>query len=390
MWQATLGRAFRRAALQIRALPYGLALEERRSPAGTKESERRLRSPLPMELELWFLSHGERFLQPASWNTFLQTHYQPVLTVEEAMRGVEPVVIHRLLVAGQHDAAIERARSALAQTTDPRSRGPLLLALATGLIRRSGGTDWADAEALLTDFLAKPPPVLDLHDHLTLVRAKLRLAYCQFMRHIRGQEDTERVRRSVDVVRALLADAATVAHDLSLADRGQLTNLEGLLLKWEAQVETDPAMREERFGQADRHLRRTLTIWQGAQDGYLLGSLLYNLGELQFAWHRIDLGRATETQIREALVWYEASIRLGEWLGGQFDLFLDYARAVECIARLLPLYAVSGKGADVRELLARGEEYLAVARKCPPESWQWKLVTRVETAFRNIASDLAG
>jgi hypothetical protein len=115
---------------------------------------------------------------------------------------------------------------------------------------------------------------------------------------------------------------------------------------------------------------------------------LYNIGELQFTRYRIDLGHATTVQIQEALAWYEASIRFGEWLGGQFDLYWDYCRAVECITCLLKQPSNTEDIGMSRELVSRGQRYLAVTCKCPPASWQWQMVKRVESAFAAAVAEL--
>lgn len=88
-------------------------------------------------------------------------------------------------------------------------------------------------------------------------------------------------------------------------------------------------------------------------------------------------GFGEEAEIRETLVWYQASVRYTEMLGNLSEWVLDYAKAAECIA-LLVRTASDISDADRRQLVDRAQEYLDRAREVVvPSSWSEKFLARV-------------
>src|SRR6185369_2982455 len=243
---------------------------------------------------------------------------------------------------------------------------------ATALMRRGSRTDWREALRRLKQLDMDDVVLVDHSDRVTQARVLVALGYARFFLGLRGKEpaqlkDRERAAR----IRNMLAEASALTSDLSPGDRGQIANLEGLLLKWEAQVETSPQGREELYGQAERYLRQALTLWRLAHDAYSLGAALYNLGELQFSRYQLHRGFGQESEIREALLWYEASIHYTETLGTVREWYLDHAKASECLALLVPCLVDSGRLEECRTAIAQAERYLGTGQQhVAPDSFQ--------------------
>jgi len=344
-----------------------------------KEEDRRLREPVPVGIGLWVLRAGGDFLVSDLWREFLAAEYRPALSLDEVTAGLEETVIRTLLGQGRHEEAIGRAREALARARTARERRPLQLGLAISLMRRGRGKDWKEAVQLLTDLRSEPTPIVDHHDRVTEARILLAQAYARFFLELRGEEPAnERHRATAAEIRKLLEEAGAITSDLSLFDRGQVANLEGLLRKWEAQVEGDPVRREILYDQAERYLRQALTIWRLAHDAFSLGVALYNIGELKFSRYRLHRGFGEEVEIWETLVWYEASVRYTEMLGNLSEWMLDYGKAAECLALLIPHHVGRGETEICLDLLRRARAYLHQgAASVPDHTPQAKMFKRI-------------
>lgn len=356
-----------------------------------KEDDRRFREPIPLAIQLWVLREGGRYLVPELWREFLAAEYRPALTLQEIASGLDETVARTLLSQGQHDDAIRFAREALDRATSVRDRRPLELVLATALMRRGDDAGWSEAFARLAALAGTEAPLIDHHDRLTQARTLVAFGYARFFLELRGQEPaTESHRQCARQIRSLLARALAYTSDFSPADRGQVANLEGLMLKWEAQVEASPERREELYSQAERNLRQALTLWRLAHDAYSLGAALYNLGELQFSRYRLDLGHASETEVRGALVWYEASAHYTEELGTVREWYLDHGRAAECLCLLaLHLYR-RGDRAEANAVLVRAEKYLNAGTKHTlTASVQGRLIERVRGLLHDTRARLS-
>ena len=344
-----------------------------------REDHRRLHGGVPLRLWIWFLGDGARCLEPGIRREFHESQFRPAVTFEEVLSGLEDTVVRAYLGRGEFDDAIARARAAASQAATPRARRPIALALATALLRRGRPLDLKEAEQLLEGLYAEKVSPLDHADLLVEARTRISLGYCKFFIHIRGEEPATPVhRRLVERIRILLTEADALSAELSLGDRGQVANTQGLLFKWEAQVETSNEGREELYEQAERYLRQALTLWRLAQDSYGLGVSLYNLGELAFSRYRLHLGFGEEAHIREALPWYEASVRLTQALQVVSEWFLDYGRAAECMALLIPHHAGRGEIATCHEFFGSAKHYLDVGTKrVPADSTQGRMFKRI-------------
>ncbi len=376
----TLGKAVRRAASDFLRLPERVVVQSDRSPKGAREDAHRIAPSLPVSVERWLLGSGAALIVADRWREFAASEYRPIVSVEETTASLEETVIHTLLDRGAYDRAIERARVAAARGGSRRERRPILLALATALLRRGRRPeDWEEAERVLEGLSADGTVPVDHHDRIVEARVRVTLAYCLFLCRVRKADaGEERTWTFLDRSQSLLREAEAVGADLSLSDRGQVVNVEGLLLKWEAQVATDPEHRAELFEQAERLLRQALRIWRAARDQRSLEAALYNLGELAFSRYRLDQGHGEEPQIREALSWYEASVAFTENLGSLTQWVLDYIKAAECAALLVPHLAADGREAECVALIRRARRYLRAARQvAAPESWPGKHVRRV-------------
>lgn len=349
-----------------------------------KEDDRRLREPIPLSVQLWVLRDGGRYLAPELWREFLASEYRPALSMEEVAASLEETVTRTLLAYGEHDRAIAHARTTLERASSERDRRPLELVLATALMRRGRQPDWGEAAQRLETLGQGRATLVDHHDRVTQARILVALGYARFFLGLRGEEPAMKTHwEREDEIRSLLARATALTSDLSPADRGQIANLEGLLLKWEAQVEPSADRREELYGQAERYLRQALTLWRLAHDAYSLGAGLYNLGELQFSRYRLHRGRGEEPHVREALLWYEASIHYTETLGTVREWYLDHAKAAECLCLLVPYFMARGERGEAEDALARATRYLAeVERHAAPNSFQARLLARVAALVR--------
>lgn len=382
----SLKAAIRRGLRDAGALPDPAIIEAQRTKDRDlvtgrllKEDDRRLREPMPLSIQLWVLRDGGRYLAPELWREFLAAEYRPALSLDEVTASLEETVARTLLAQGDHDRAIAQARSALERTGAVRDRQPLELVLATALMRRGGDSDWREALRRLRQLAEAEVRLVDHHDRVTQARILVALGYARFFLGLRGKEPAEnKHRKRAAEIRTMLTRASALTSDLSPGDRGQIANLEGLLLKWEAQVEASSERREELYGQAERYLRHALTLWRLAHDAYSLGAALYNLGELRFSRYRLHRGFGKESEIREALPWYEASIHYTETLGTVREWYLDQAKAAECLALLIPHLAESGRVDEAREVAARAEGYLRRgAKRVVAGSFQGRLFDRV-------------
>lgn len=382
----SLKAALRRGLAEIGRLSDPPLVEKRRtrerdstSDRLLREDDRRLREPIPLVIELWLLGAGGDYLLPELWREFLANEYRPALTLEEVTASLEETVVRTLLGQGRSTEAIDRARGALSGTAEQRERRPLELVLATSLMRRGRREDWLEADGILSRLSAEGSRSLDHRDRVTRARVLIARGYFKFFTGLRGVEPADVAHREIAVgVRALLADAAAIATDLSLSDRGQIANLEGLLRKWEAQVTDDASEKALLYDQAERYLRQALTLWRLAHDAYGLGVALYNLGELKFSRFQLHRGFGDEAEIRETLVWYEASIEYTETLGGLREWVLDYGKAAECLALLVPHYSRLEDRAAAAHVIARAREYLdRGTQHIAQSSWQQEMFTRV-------------
>jgi hypothetical protein len=346
----------------------------------SREEDRCILEPMPLAIELWILREGETYISRSLWQEFVATEYRPAVTLEEVTAGLEETVIQTLLGQGRADEAIARARSAISAAGSDRDRRPLRLALATCLGRRGTAEDWRESRVVLGELSAHTPPMLDHRDRLARSRILVASAYGEFFLKLRGAEPaTAAHSKTAAKIRALLDEAASLSAQLSLSDRAQVANLEGLLRKWEAQVEPNETKRVVLYDQAERFLRQALAIWRLARDSYGLGVALYNIGELKFSRYRLHLGYGEEGAVRDALVWYEASIRYTEALGSLRQWALDYAKAAECLALLLPHLRRSRDEAASEDARRRAAAYLAAGREVvTAASWQDQLFDRVE------------
>lgn len=382
----SLKAAIRRALRQIESLALRPRIESRRtknsSPEGVarRELDRRLGSPVPTELDLWLLGEGLRYLTPGIATEFIQTEFRPATSFQEVLAGLEETVVRTLLGQGRYAEALTRVELALRQAGPAREHRALAVARATILLRRSRPTDWQEAHAILRGLIERPVPVMDHADRLTEARLRLTLAYSQFLLFIRGKAPaTPELEALVASTRALQREASALASELSLSDRGQIADLEGLLLKWEAQVAEDDAERRDRFDQAERSLRQALTFWKLAHDSASLGVALYNLGELRFARAGLYQGAGSETEIREALTWYRASVGFTESLGTLQEWILDYGKVAECVALLIPHLVSTGRLAECETEAADARYCLTRARSIAERgSWQSRFLDRVE------------
>lgn len=349
-----------------------------------KEDDRRIREPLSLPIQLWVLRDGGLFLAPDLWREFLAAEYQPALSLEEVTASLEETVARTLLAQGEHDRAIAHARSALERVSADRERRPLELVLATALMRRGGQDDWREAARRLETLAQSNVRLVDHHDRVTEARILVAIGYARFFLGLRGEEPaTEAHWHLESEIRTLLTRAAALTSDLSPADRGQIANLEGLLLKWDAQVERSDERRDEFYTQAERYLRQALTLWRLAHDAYSLGAALYNLGELQFSRYRLHWGRGEESHIREALLWYEASIHYTEKLRTVREWYLDHGKAAECLCLLVPHLIAQGKRGEAEATLARAADYIAQGgQHVVPQSFQDRLFARVAELLR--------
>lgn len=385
----SLKAAVRRGVGQLSGLSDSLDVEPRRTRVRTedgqsKESDRRLRGPMPVGLQLWLLGEGLQYLTPGLRQEFIATEFRPTNSFQEVMAGLEETVVRALLAQGRHDEAIARADLALAQVSATRERRALTLARVTAQLRRSQKEDWVEARTTLTQLLAIPATPLDHADRVTESRIRMALAYAEFLLGVRGREPaTEELYDRVERIRELQAEATALASELSLSDRGRIADLEGLLLKWEAQVNDDEQERENLFDRAERFFRQAMTFWRLAQDSASLGVALYNLGELRFARYNLYKGAGTEDHIDEALLWYEASVEFTEALGTLQEWVLDYGKAAECIALLIPHFVDDGRIQECIQRIATARYYLDRARAIAPvDSWQARMLDRVEAVLR--------
>jgi tetratricopeptide (TPR) repeat protein len=352
-----------------------------------REDHRRLVGGIPLRLWVWFMGDGAQRLEPTIRHEFHESQLRPAVTFEEVLASLEDTVVRTYLAQGSFDQAVERARAAISQPLASRARRSVALALATSLLRRGRSSDLREAERLLEELHAVKIRPLDHSDILTEARLRISLGYCMFHMHIRGQEPaTQHHRRLVARIRALLGEADALATEISLSDRGQVANIQGLLFKWEAQVESSEEDRAERYEQAERYLRQALALWRLANDPYGLGVSLYNLGELAFSKYRLHRGEGGEAQIREALLWYEASIGFTESTQVLSEWFLDYGKAAECLTLLIPFHAERGELATCTASLHKIRKYLSFRLRTPPESIQQRMFDRIGRLLEKVWS----
>jgi tetratricopeptide (TPR) repeat protein len=370
----TLSKAVRRMGQALRKLDLSVDIEAGRvpHPEGGSEEARRIVPPLPIPIERWLLSSGHRYVRVDRWEEFKRSHYEPIETPGEVEAALEETMVRALLEQGAYDQAVSRARSAAGVITNPRVQAPLLLALATALLRRARRPqDWDEAEQILRRLRGTTLPPADNWDRIVQGRVRISLAYCLYLKHLRKvQEPYERFRAIADEVDALLAEAAGHGATLSLRDSGQIANTRGLLHKWEARVALDARDQDSCYEAAERCFRQALTIWHLAADRYSLVVALYNLGDLAFNRYEVRSGHAGESLVREALGWYELSVsytddlRTAEWVW-------DYIMSAECIRHLIPHLVREGRISECLEYIQRARGYLARARgMAQPGTWQ--------------------
>jgi hypothetical protein len=376
----------------IRALGEGITIEDRPTHAldtvskkRRREHDRRLADPISPTLQAWLLSNGDALLDPKTWAEFLRLEFHPVVTLGEIVAALEETVVRTLLGLGRHGQALERIEVALSNAKTSRERRSLELARATVLLRGARDADWVEAEDILNQLHDEPVSPIDHFDYVTDARIRISLAYIRFVMHIRGKEPaTQMLHDDVEEIRGLLHHASQTVRDLSLGDRGQIANAEGLLFKWEAQVEKDESKKQELFARAEKHLRQGLTLWRAAHDSYSLGVSVYNLGELAYSRYQLNTGGGTEKQLREALAWYQASVGFTQAVGIVSEWVLDYVRAAECVALLIPHLVESENLDECRKMVEVAKSYLEAARltELPFESKQVWLIRKVTNDLR--------
>lgn len=155
------------------------------------------------------------------------------------------------------------------------------------------------------------------------------------------------------------------------------------------QTSPDGENRESLFAQADLHLRAALSIWRTAHDSCGLGAGLYNHGELAFARYRLGEGHAQEDQIREALAWFQASVRCTEMLHVHTEWIFYFCEAAICVAMLLPHLAPAHRIEEAKELVVEAQRYLKEAEEVgpPADGFQGRLLAKAKGCLADAVSE---
>jgi tetratricopeptide (TPR) repeat protein len=374
--KATIGRAIREICAVADA-PHIQAGYFKLPGQRAREDVRRVLPPMSLRLQHWLFTEGLGFLTEDVCAEFRTVQHKPVQGLASILLTLQGSIVSRLLYEGRYDEAIARVERALSDGPSEGDRRSLEQMYAAALLARGGAEDAQKAEALLEQLSQSANSMLVHSQRVTYARAKLCLAQC-LLRHLKLSDPTASASGNpfevADRIELLLSQANELATDLSLGDRAQILSIAALLLSWKAQTFPDSSRRPA-LDRAEWCLRQAIEICRMAHESYTLTYLVFNLGELFYFRDGVSRGAASEEEIRNALAWFEASIRYTQDLGLARHWINDYARAAQCHVRLIPHFARVGDMENARQALRQALEYVEVARTHVREStMQWALV----------------
>lgn len=355
--------AIRQAVLRADQQLRRAGIEVDRTRGGPRgASSLSLRTPPSPRLENWLYEVGWRHLRREFWDEFLSSEASPPRTPHEAFRTMDEAVARALVIRGRKEEAVAHIDQALAQAANPRQRGQLTLARSMALIRCGRPADWERARDELLSLVSRPNRRRDIRDRVLEARASVELAYCHFLTRIMGNPDSSSVDSEIDRARAWLDSARSVESILLPGDRARLLNVDALLTKAEAALTADP-LRSELFEDARRGFLSAFARYQEVGDIHGMGAVLYNLGELTYARHRLNEIPCDETAIDEALGWFKMSTHIADQLDTNRDFVVDYVRIADLLGTLIAVRSRAGLRAGLDELLSDAEGRLVRARR---------------------------